>query len=343
MGSPRATRFLVVGPSWVGDMVMAQSLFITLRQHHPDAPIDVIAPAWTLPLLERMPEVAEGIPLPFGHGQFRPLQRWRVGSRLRERHHSQAIVLPGSWKSALIPFAARIPTRTGYRGELRFGLLNDIRPLDKARLRRTVDRFIQLGVPPRAPLPDPIPLPRLRSQRADGLAVLARLGRSVPTSPVLGLCPGAEYGPAKRWPAEHFAAVARHHLDRGGEVWLFGSGKDAAITASINGLTCGRCLDLGGRTQLGEAIDLLALADAVVTNDSGLMHVAAALGRPVVALYGSSDPGFTPPLDPQARILRLGLDCSPCFKRTCPFGHTRCLQDLLPEQVLAVLHPTLAA
>jgi heptosyltransferase-2 len=151
------------------------------------------------------------------------------------------------------------------------------------------------------------------------------------------LCPGAEYGPAKRWPAAYFAEVAQRKLAEGWQVWLFGSHKDEAITQEIQTLTHNRCLDLGGRTALGEAIDLLARADAVLTNDSGLMHVAAALGRPVIALFGSSDPHHTPPLSARAQVLSLNLSCSPCFRRVCPLGHTRCLTELAPAEVLTAL------
>ena len=172
---------------------------------------------------------------------------------------------------------------------------------------------------------------------ANRAAALARLGIDAPANPVLALCPGAEYGPAKRWPAAYFAEVAKDRLDQGWDVWLFGSHKDQAVAAEIQQLLGGRCIDLSGRTQLGEAIDLMSLAAVVVSNDSGLMHVAAALGRNLVALYGSSDPGFTPPLNDNARILRLGLSCSPCFQRECPLGHLKCLRDLDPSQVLQAM------
>ena len=330
---------LVVGPAWVGDMVMAQSLFKLIKARDPATEIDVIAPAWTEPLLARMPEVRQAIRMPLGHGQFSLRTRWRLGRQLRPRRYTGAIVLPRSWKSALVPLAAGVPRRTGFRGELRWGLLNDVRRLDKRRLPRTVDRFNALALAPGAAVPAP-PQPRLVADAENARAALARLGHAPPTAPVLGLCPGAEYGPAKRWPESHFARVAQRQLDAGWEVWLFGSDKDAPVTRAIQAATGGRCLDLGGRTSLAEAIDLMALTHTVISNDSGLMHVAASLGRRLIAIYGSSDPGFTPPLSERARILRLGLSCSPCFKRECPYGHTRCLWDLTPEQVIAALDAT---
>ena len=231
---------------------------------------------------------------------------------------------------------ARARRRTGYLGELRYGLLNDARHLDKQKLPRTVDRFVALGIEPGAALPEISP-PRIRADMDKARMALARLGRSMPAKPVLGLCPGAEYGPAKRWPAENFAEVAKAGLAKSWEVWLFGSNKDKPETEAVQSLTQNRCFDLAGKTTLEEAIDLLSLTAAVVTNDSGLMHVAAALERPVVALYGSSDPKHTPPMSSKATVLYLGLSCSPCFERECPLGHLNCLRQIGPERVAAAL------
>lgn len=317
-------------------MVLAQSLFKILRQRHPQSRLDVLAPAWTHPLLSRMPEVDEAIAAPFMHGRFDLGARLALGRALRARGYDRAIVLPNSWKSALVPWAARIPHRTGFTGELRYGLLNDTRRLDKEKWPRTVNRFVALGLEAGATLPE-IPHPQLQTDSANAHTALARLGREPPTGPVLALCPGAEYGPAKRWPAEYFAEVANAKLAQGWDVWLLGSDKDAAITAVVQGLTQNRCLDLAGKILLTEAIDLLALASAVVTNDSGLMHLASALDRRVVAIYGSSDPRHTPPLGARATALYLDLPCSPCFKRECPLGHLKCLKDLHPALVLETL------
>lgn len=334
------SALLVVGPAWVGDMVMAQSLFKILKQQQPNRAIDVLAPDWTCPLLARMPEVRTAVSLPLGHGELRLGVRYRLARGLRERRYEQAIVLPNSLKSALVPFWSNIPRRTGYRGEQRWGLLNDIRTLDKTVFRMTVQRFNALASPEDKLLPPPIPEPRLAIDPANRAAALDRLGLNQPDTPVLALCPGAEYGPAKRWPVEHFAQVAKTKLAQGWSVWLFGSAKDAEVAAEIRrqpGTTA--CVDLTGKTGLGEAIDLLSMADVVLSNDSGLMHVAAALGCKLIALYGSSDPGFTPPLSDRAQVLRLGLECSPCFARDCPLGHFKCLRDLSPQRVLALMPP----
>ncbi len=317
---------------------MAQSLFKVLKARRPDVRLDVLAPAWTVPLLAHMPEVHEAIAIRIRHGELMLGERLRIGRRLRARGYDQAIVLPNSLKSSIVPLAARIPRRTGFRGEWRYGFLNDMRWLDRARLPRVVDRMVALGLEANARLPAEIPAPRLVVQPSLVEAALARLGIAAPTRPVLGLCPGAEYGSAKRWPVEYFAEVTRARLAQGWSVWLFGSERDAGVTGEINRLTNRGCLDLAGRTTLDEAIHLLSLASAVLTNDSGLMHVAAALERPLVALFGSSDPRYTPPLSPRAKVLYLGLSCSPCFARECPLGHLRCLYDIAPEQALSALN-----
>jgi heptosyltransferase-2 len=321
-------RLLVVGPSWVGDMMMAQSLFMLLKSRTPSCHIDVLAPDWSKPLLDRMPEVTAAISAPFQHGQLGLSARYRLGKSLRGKEYNEAILLPNSFKSALVPFWARIPKRTGYVGEFRYGLLNDARKLDKQALPMTVQRFAALGLDAGQPLPDRLPEPHLETEANSVTESLNAVGLATPGSPVLALCPGAEFGPAKRWPSRHYAAVARRYLESGWHVWLFGSDKDQPVCNEINTLCENRCEDLSGRTRLGQAIDLMSLASAAVSNDSGLMHIAAALGLPMVAVYGSSDPGFTPPLSKQARISSLKLECSPCFKRECPLGHLDCLNKL---------------
>ncbi|MGV3627871.1 MAG: lipopolysaccharide heptosyltransferase II [Betaproteobacteria bacterium] len=334
------TSILVVGPSWVGDTVISQSLLKLLRQQNPAAQIDYLAPPWTLPLLARMPEVRHGISNPFGHGAFRLGERRALGKTLRERNYVHALVLPNSWKSALIPWFAGIPRRTGFRGEARWGLLNDLRRLDSVALPQMVQRFAALALPAGTTLPSPLPLPALQSTAAQQQTLLARLGLNTDKNkdkPVVAFCPGAEYGPAKRWPEAHFAALARMLAARGCVVWLVGSPKDHAVAETVVQGSAGACINLCGKTDIAEATDLLAAARLVVTNDSGLMHIAAAVGRPVIALYGSSSPLFTPPLSPDARILKLDIECSPCFKRECPLGHFKCLNDLSPERVFAAI------
>ena len=327
-------RILIVGPSWVGDMVMAQSLFKVLRQQYPHAPIDVLAPAWSRPLIERMPEVEAGIDMPVGHGKIMLKQRWKLARQLACKGYTRAYVLPNSLKSALIPAFAGIPTRVGWRGEMRYGLLNDIRKLDSERYPLMVDRFVALAYRPGADLP-PAPRPELVAD-IGRLPALREKYQLNADRPVLALCPGAEFGPSKQWPASHYAEVAREMIERGFQVWIFGSAKDAPVAQEI--IACLKGSDhvhsLAGQTSLADAIDLMAASDSVVSNDSGLMHIAAALGRPLVAVYGSTSPSFTPPLGEKVNTLSLGLSCQPCFARQCPLEHKRCLEDLQPQQVL---------
>ena len=328
------TKALIVAPSWIGDTIMAQPLFVRLHARHPDLQLDALAPSWVAPVLQRMDEIREVVDSPFGHGQLSLQKRWRLARELAGRNYDAVYVLPNSLKSALLPFMAGIPKRIGFTGESRVGLINVRHTLDKAALPLMVERFAQLAETPGAPLPRPVSHPKIRSTAADQARTLAELGLERPPR-IAAFCPGAEYGPAKRWPARHFATLAQQLAAAGYAIWLFGSPKDHAVAEEIAQLAPGLCRNLCGATSLGQAVDLLALTDLVVCNDSGLMHVAAALDRPLVTLYGSSSPGFTPPLSAQADILSLNLDCSPCFKRECPLGHLDCLNKLLPEQVFA--------
>lgn len=332
-------NILIVGPSWVGDMVMAQTLFVCLKQLHPDCQIDVLAPEWSRPILERMPEVRQALSFPVGHGVLDMTTRRNIAQSLRGQYQ-QAILLPNSLKSALVPFFAGIPKRTGWRGEMRFGLLNDLRKLDKQRYPLMIERFMALAYDPGAELPKPYPKPALKIVEQTRDAALARFGLTL-DRPVLALCPGAEFGESKRWPATHFARVAEQRIREGWQVWLFGSKNDHGVGEEIllqliPGLR-EEATNLAGETSLAEAIDLLSCAAAVVSNDSGLMHVAAALGRPLVSVYGSTSPAFTPPLAEQVEVVRLGLDCSPCFERTCRFGHNNCMRELQPGLVIEAL------
>ena len=327
-------KALIVAPSWIGDTIMAQPLFARLVERHPGLQLDALAPRWVAPVLRRMDEIADIVDSPFGHGQLALKARWRLARELAARDYDAVWVLPNSLKSALVPFLAGIPQRVGFTGESRYGLINIRHTLDKAALPLMLERFMQLAETPGRPVQRPLAYPRLRSTAENRQKTLAALAIEAPPR-IVAFCPGAEYGPAKRWPAAHFAELARTLAGRGYAVWLFGSPKDHAVAEEIATLAPGCCRNLCGATSLDQAVDLLALADFVVCNDSGLMHVAAAVDRPIVALYGSSSPGFTPPLSDRAEIISLQLDCSPCFKRDCPLGHLDCLNRLSPAQVAA--------
>lgn len=329
-------KILIIGPSWVGDMVMAQGLFIALKQRHPKATIDVLAPSWSNALLERMPQVNKSIVMPLGHGQLDLGMRWRLGRQFASEGYDSAIVLPNSLKSALIPFFAGIKQRIGWRGEMRYGLLNDIRLLNPKKYPLMIERFVALAGAAAEPLPE-IPKPRLEINAKDIQLALQKFDLNT-KKPILILCPGAEFGEAKRWPSEYFAEVAQQKIDQGWQTWLMGSTADQPITDKIH-LQLSKtarqwCINLAGKTNLAEAVDLISLATGAVSNDSGLMHIAAALGRPLVSIYGSSSPAFTPPLHNASKILRTDIKCSPCFKRSCRYGHMKCLTEISAQQVL---------
>jgi heptosyltransferase-2 len=315
-------RLLVVAPNWIGDALMCQPLLARLRDKRPQARIDVLAASWVAPVLRRMPEVAGVIETPFEHGRLRLRERWRLGRTLRALGYDQAIVLPNTWKSALVPFLADIPLRSGYVGESRYALLNLLYRKRPGREPMAL-HYARLAERPGAEIALPLPEPRLAVDAQSAQRTRERFGLA---GRYAVLCPGAEYGPAKRWP--HFAALAaRMELP----VVLLGTAKEHEQCAAIAGR------NLAGETTLDEAIELLAGAALVVSNDSGLMHVAAALERPLLALFGSSSPRHTPPLSPKARVLWLGLECSPCYARECPLGHFRCMKELSVELVVEKL------
>jgi heptosyltransferase-2 len=319
---------LIVGPSWVGDMVMAQALCKLLKERHPGTAIDVLAPAWSLPVIGRMREVRKGVVSPAGHGELGLRSRWQLGRALRAERYQQAIVLPRSFKAALIPWMAGIPRRTGFRGEMRFRLINDMHEFDEHKLDQTVKRFLALGLAPDESLP-PVPAPELVVSAAHQQAVIERLKLRT-DRPVIAMMPGAEYGPAKCWPLAYFSTLAGMLAREGYAVWVLGSARDHAAGEAI----AAGAVNLCGRTELEDVIDLLGFCEQAVSNDSGLMHVAAAVGTRVIALYGSTSPAFTPPLTEDRVVHYLGIECSPCFQRECPLGHLRCLREIVPATVL---------
>jgi len=327
---------LIIGPSWVGDMVMAQSLFAALKQQHPNSNIDVLAPEWTRPLLARMPEVREAIAMPVTHGVFGWKQRRQIGLSLRPKNYDQSIVLPNSWKSALIPWFANIPIRTGWLGEMRYGLLNDPRKLNKQKLPLMVQRFVALAHP--ATQSHIAPEYRPPMMIAEPVSSAIDPSKGVEQKRLI-LCPGAEFGPAKQWPTTHYAALGEELTQQGWQVLIMGSKADAAVGEQIvEGITDKQnVVNLCSKTQLGEAIDLIATADQVVSNDSGLMHIAAALNIPLIAIYGPTSPAFTPPLSDDAQLVQIPIECSPCFQRTCPLGHHKCMQDISSARIAELI------
>ncbi|MCY9804057.1 lipopolysaccharide heptosyltransferase II [Vibrio scophthalmi] len=340
------SKILIIGPSWVGDMVMSQSLYIQLKNDKPNAQIDVLAPAWCKPILERMPEVHRAIEMPVGHGEFGFKERLKIARKLRSEQYQYAFVLPNSAKSALIPFLAGIPTRTGWKGEFRYGLLNDLRPNKKA-FQYMIERYVALAHPKDQMNSskdlggiNQLPWPNLSIDGDIQQTTLEKFSLNRERK-ILGLCPGAEFGPAKQWPVEHYAEVANEAIKKGYQVWLFGSAKDKLTTRTLSSLvdkeSQPHIYDLAGKTSLIEVVDLLATCKTVVSNDSGLMHVAAAVGCHVIGVYGSTSPDYTPPLTNTVDIVSTSIECRPCFKRECPLNHFKCLKDLNPNIVTSKL------
>jgi heptosyltransferase-2 len=335
-------RILIVAPSWVGDAILSEPLVALLREPFEPPMVDVLAPAWCLPVYARMRGIGRLLEAGTVHRRFDWATRRTLARQLKANGYTRAIVLPNSWKSALVPWLARIPRRTGYLGEFRFGLLSDVRRLDPKATPRLVDRFAALVLNPNELVPMP-PAPVLVPDASNRAAAVRKLRLRTDRRTAI-LCPGAEFGPAKRWPPSHFADLASEFLEDGMQVWLVGSPNDKLAAQSVLracGESASRVRDLTGLTDLGTAIDLLSLATIVVSNDSGLMHAAAAVGTPLVALFGSSSPIYTPPLSPTAQVAKIDIACSPCFKRECPLGHFKCMRDLRPPAVYDLARSTL--
>lgn len=325
-----ARRLLVVAPSWVGDLVMSQVAYKRLRQLHPELVIDVLVPAYALSLMQRMPELRRVIASPLKHGELDLRAHWRCAKALRAESYDQALVFPRSLKSALIPWFARIPRRTGHLGESRYGLINDIRrqPPDKHGLM--VDAYLDLV--DGSTMNDSLrPGLSVRGERVAGLLAHHGVGDR---RPLAAMMPGAEFGPSKQWPLASFREVAQQWIAQGYTVCVFGSAKDRAAGQTIAEGLGEHVHNLCGATALEDVIDLLSVCSGAVSNDSGLMHIAAAVGCPVTALFGATTPVYTPPLTDARAILYRGVSCSPCFERQCRYGHYDCLTRITPAQTL---------
>ena len=330
-------RTLVISPNWIGDAVMAQPLLQLLRRQHPERPIDVLAPPSVAPVWRAMAEVDEVLETPFRHGALQLGERRKYARVLRARGYADSYVLPNTLKYALIPWMAGIPRRVGYKGEMRYGLVN-VMHHDDTPPRPMVPFYAAL-----AGSADPVPRPALVANPEKFRAACERCGID-PQRPIVVFAPGAEFGPAKRWPARHFAALAREiiALEPRTQIALLGSPKDKEACGEITAITgTQQVFNLAGVTSLDEAIAMIGGAAAVVANDSGLLHIASGLNRPVVALYGPTDPDHAPPFSDMARSLSLRLKCAPCKQRECPLGHQDCMQKMDAPMVWQVLRPML--
>jgi len=326
-------KVLIIAPSWIGDAVLSHSLIQNIKINHPEIIIDVGANYWTSDIYRRMPEVSKIIELPTRHGKLDVLGMLKKAKEIKKLNYDQAYILPRSMKSALVPFFSRIKKRTGFLGEKRYGILNDIRSFDPMLLDQTIKRFNALA----GDHPDGTIncfQPKLIANKYRGIEILESHGLNA-TKRFIALAPGAEYGKAKMWPIKHFKELSLLIEKKDFNVYVFGSAKEQLLSEKIlQGLNDDRCFSFAGKTSLIDSIDVLSLAKSLVTNDSGLMHLGASVGVPVVAIYGSTSPEFTPPMTDRKSIHWLNIECSPCFKRECVFGHYECLNGIKPDAII---------
>jgi heptosyltransferase II len=338
---------LIIAPNWIGDAVMTQPLLATLKEQYPESNIDVLASTWVAPIYRACSEVNQVIEAKFEHKQLQWGLRKQLAKELAAKKYQACFVLPNSLKSALIPWLADIPFRVGYRGELRFGLINlSLDNPSKINRPPMVEHYLalsQLLSEEQSSSKFKNIAPKLNVSNAAKQSVETKFSAAkISASNVYVMCPGAEYGPTKRWPTSHFADLAQRLIASNPktQIILLGSKGDHALAQEIASLAKqdAHIHNWCGHTSLDEAIALIGMSKAVISNDSGLMHIAAALKTPQVAIFGSSDPAHTPPLSDKAKVIWLNLPCSPCHKRVCPLGHLNCLNDILPEQVFATLN-----
>ena len=339
-------RILIIAPNWIGDAVMSQPLLANLKTIYPRCQIDVLASPWVAPIYRACTEVNQVLEAKLEHKQLQWGLRKQLAKQLEKNQYDSCYVLPNSFKSALIPWLANIPYRIGYRGEMRFGLVN-IALENPSKLNRPpmANHYLALGNALNSPqeIDASYPVdPGLNVSTPARQSVNIKLQEaSINEKSIYVLCPGAEYGITKRWPTEHFADLAQQLISNEPDthVILLGSKSDHILGASITtqAKNISQIHNWCGNTSLDEAIALIGMSKALVSNDSGLMHIGAALKVPQVAIFGSSDPHHTPPLSNKAKVIWLNLPCSPCHQRECPLGHLKCLQDILPETVLRTI------
>ena len=337
---------LIIAPHWIGDAVSTQPLLANLKVLYPDSKINILASNWVAPVYRACSEVHEVIEAKFEHKKLQWNLRKEIAKEIEAKNYQACFVLPNSFKSALIPWLANIPFRIGYRGELRFGLINlALDNPSKVNRPPMVEHYLVLSQLLKDD--ESIPLDKLVPKLNVSGAAKQQVGQklqdaNINRDSIYAICPGAEYGPSKRWPTEHFAVLAQQLIKQNSnnQIVLLGGKNDYSLAQEITSQSklVSNIHNWCGNTSLDEAIALIGMSKAVVSNDSGLMHIAAALQIPQVAIFGSSDPAHTPPLSDRAKIMWLNMSCSPCHKRVCPLGHLRCLKDILPEQVLATLN-----
>ena len=330
-----SNKILICGPSWVGDMVMSHSLVQLLRQRFPEKDIDMLAPTWSRAVARFMPEVKTVFTLPFDHGELDLTKRWQFAKHLSNMDYGSCYVLPNSFKSALIPWFARIPERIGWKAECRSFLLTDARSIDKKKLELMHQRYAALAFDNGQYSAEKVPLPRLKYDVSE-MRSLGNKFQLLDKKSIIAIAPGAEYGPSKQWPVKNFSDLSKMLINEGHHIVLIGSSKDESLCQEIKQSIAGKSsslTNLAGQTNIDQVIHFLPSCSAIVCHDSGLMHIAAALQLPLVAIYGSTSPKHTPPLSSKAQVIYKGLDCSPCFERNCPLEHHKCMKEIHPEEV----------
>ena len=337
---PSDSPILIVPYMWIGDFVRCHTVVKLLKQRFPNRPVDILATTLCAPLTDYMPGLRRAIVVDLPRRRLALMQQRALAGRLRREAYGTALIMPRTWKSALAPYFAGIPERTGFVGEARYFLLNDLRHGEK-KLPRMIDRCAALALPPNAELPEKWPLPELKVPGAEIGLWRQKRGLASDNRPVVALAPGA-VGPAKRWPGTAYAALARRLLAAGFAVWVLGGPDEKMLATEIVGDTAAR--DLTGH-DLRDAILALAAAAAAVSNDSGLLHVAAALGTPSIGIFGPTSPWHWAPLNPLAATIETSsaLPCRPCHKPVCRLVHHRCMRDIAPDEVLAATQRAIAA
>ena len=332
-----SSPILVVPYMWIGDFVRCHSVIKLLNTRFPDRPVDILSTTLCAPLTDYMPGLRRAIIVDLPRGRIALKDQRALARRLRHENYGSALIMPRTWKSALAPFFAGIPERTGFIGEMRFALLNDLR-YGEQRLPRMVDRCAALALPPAAELPREWPMPELKVTRTEIESWRRQRGLAFDTRPVIALAPGA-VGPSKRWPASAYATLTRRLIAEEFAVWIVGGPDEKSLAAEIIGDTTAR--DLTGH-DLRNAILALAAAAVAVSNDSGLLHVAAAVGTPAIGIFGPTSPWHWAPLNPLAATIetKSKVECRPCHKPVCRLVHHRCMRDIPPDEVLAAVRQT---
>jgi heptosyltransferase-2 len=336
-----ASPILIVPYVWIGDFVRSHSVVKLLRVQAPDRPVDIVSSTLCAPLADYMPGIRQAIVIDLPRRRLGVALQRRLADRLREGHYGQALVMSRKWKAALAPFLAGIALRTGFAGEVRFGLLNDVR-FGERKLPRMIDRMGALALPNGASLPGEWPLPELKVPSHEVANWRAQRGLAADSRPIVTLSPGA-VGAGKAWPVGHYGELARALVNDGASVWVLGGPNETPLAKQIADTAGGRVRDLTGN-DLRNAIMALAAAHAAVTNDSGLMHVSAAIGTPTVAIFGPTSPWHWKPLNPIAAILEPSDD-EAAAKRARTEGNDavrhRRTADVAVETVLASVREVL--